>query len=84
MYVCMRTTLDFDDALLKKAKERARRTNQTLTRVIEDALRATLIGTPGPAAPVYRLALPTVKGTLLPGIDVSDRDSLYERMEERS
>ena len=85
MFICMRTTLDIDDTLLKKAKARARQTHRTLTGVIEEALRQTLAGTP-PAgeSPPYKLSLKTVRGTLLPGVDISDRDSLYERLEGRS
>ena len=85
MIICMRTTVDIDDSLLRRAKDRARRTNRTLTGVIEEALRQTLTGTPAqPAAPGHRLAFRTVAGALQPGIDLSDRDSLYERMEGRS
>jgi hypothetical protein len=85
MFVCMRTTLDIDDTLLKKAKARARQTRRTLTGVIEEALRQALTGTtPAGAPPAHRLTLKTVKGSLLPGVDISDRDSLYERMEGRS
>lgn len=85
MFVCMRTTLDIDDILLKKAKARARQTQQTLTGVIEEALRQTLTGARAPGAPLaHQLTLKTVRGALLPGVDISDRDSLYERMEGRS
>lgn len=84
MFVCMRTTLDIDDILLKKAQVLARKTHQTLTGVIEEALRQTLAGTAPPGAPGHKLTLKTVSGTLLPGVDISDRDSLYERMEGRS
>lgn len=80
----MRTTLDIDDSLLRKAKERARKTQRTLTGVIEESLRQTLTGMPPGTAPAYKLTLKIVRGKLLPGIDVSDRDSLYERMEGRS
>jgi len=84
MFVCMRTTLDIDDTLLKKAKARARRTHQTLTGVIEEALRQAMVGTRPDSQPVHEFTLKTVRGALLPGVDISDRDSLYERMEGRS
>jgi predicted transcriptional regulator len=80
----MRTTLDIDDALLRKAKARARQTHRTLTGIIEEALRQTLMDRPPGAMPVHEFSLKTVRGALLPGVDVSDRDSLYERMEGRS
>lgn len=38
----MRTTLDLDDALLRAAKQRAARDGQTLTSLIEEALRMLL------------------------------------------
>lgn len=85
MFVCMRTTLDIDDTLLRKAKARARQTRQTLTGVIEEALRQGLTGARVPGAPpAHHLTLKTVRGALRPGVDISDRDSLYERMEGRS
>jgi hypothetical protein len=40
--VCMRTTLDLDDRLLQQAERRALEQGETLTRFIEDALRARL------------------------------------------
>ncbi len=79
----MRTTLDFEDALLRSAKARAAREGKSLTRLIEDALRRYL-------APerrrdrAFRLKLVTKKGRILPGVDLDDRDSLYDRMEGRS
>lgn len=85
MFICMRTTLDIDDTLLKKAKAHASKTRQTLTGVIEEALRQTLTGARAPGSrPAHQLTLKTVRGTLFPGVDISDRDSLYERMEGRS
>lgn len=78
----MRTTLEIQDGLLRLAKRRAAEEDRTLTAVIEDALRQYL--TPPPkAAQKFRLELLTKRGRLLPGVDLSDRDSLYERMDGR-
>jgi hypothetical protein len=79
----MRTTLDFDDRLLREAKARAAERGETLTRFIEGALRERLRPA---AAPVRRFRFqPLVKrGTLVHGVDVDDRDALYERMEGRA
>jgi hypothetical protein len=78
----MRTTLEIQDALLRLAKRRAAEEDRTLTGVIEDALRQYL--TPAPrSARKFRLELLTKKGRVLPGVDLADRDSLYERMEGR-
>lgn len=82
MHVCMRTTLDLDDGLLRQAKKRAVEAGTTLTRLLEDALRVYLAPADRPRKP-FRLKLPTKRGRLLPGVDLADRDSLYERMEGR-
>lgn len=79
----MRTTLEIQDALLRLAKRRAAEEDRTLTGVIEDALRQYL--TPPPrSARKFRLELLTMKGRLVPGVDLADRDSLHERMEGRA
>jgi len=79
----MRTTLDFDERLLREAKKRAAETGETLTALIEKSLRAFL----QPRAnrrEKYRLKLLVKKGRPVSGIDWDDRDSIYERMEGRS
>lgn len=81
--MCMRTTLNLDDTLMRKIREHAAATGQTITRVIEDALRQALAGS-SPRRRRFKLRWVTAKGRLLPGVDLSDRDSLYERMEGRS
>jgi len=81
--MCMRTTLNLTDDLLKAAKRHAARHGKTLTRIFEEALRQYL----QPASrgkPAFKLKLLTRKGKLIPGVDLADRDSLYERMENRS
>lgn len=78
----MRTTLDLDDALVRKAKGRAADEGTTLTALIEQALRRYL----APAAPTgkpFRLKLLTKRGHPVPGVNLADRDALYERMEGR-
>jgi hypothetical protein len=78
----MRTTLDLDDHLLRKAKQAAAREGKTLTRVIEDALRERLVRTPRGKG-TFTLRLVTKRGRLIPGVNLADRDALYERMEGR-
>jgi Bacterial antitoxin of type II TA system, VapB len=80
--VCMRTTLDLDDALIRKAKGRATDEGTTLTALIEAALRQYLVPAP-PAGTTFRLKLLTKRGRPVPGINLADRDALYERMEGR-
>lgn len=82
MLICMRTTLDLDDTLLDAARKRAAARGKTLTAVVEEALAALLAARP-PAAKRYRLRWKTHKGRLLPGVNLADRDSLYDTMEGR-
>jgi hypothetical protein len=78
----MRTTLDLDDRVLSAAKRRAAEKGTTLTAFVEEALAAALL----PAqkgAERYRLEWQTIRGRLLPGVDIADRDSLFDAMEGR-
>jgi predicted transcriptional regulator len=83
MLVCVRTTLNLDDELMRLVKQRARATGRTITQVIEEALREGLSGTRPQASQPFELRWVTVRGRLLPGVDLDDRDSLYERMDGR-
>jgi len=78
----MRTTLDLDDALLRKAKRKAADEGITLTAVIEAALGQYLAPARRSGEP-FRLDLLTKKGRRVPGVNIADRDRLYERMEGR-
>ena len=79
----MRTTLDIDDRLLHAAKKRAAEKGETLTHLIEQALRLYLRAL-RPQGRFVRLELLTQIGRLVPGVNWDDRDSLYDRMEGRS
>ncbi len=74
----MKTTLNLDHELLRRAKERAAERGTTLTAVIEDALRADLSATP--QREEFRLRFPTVAGKHPPVVDPADRDALHDRM----
>ena len=78
----MRTTLDLDGRLIVAAKKRAAEAKTSLTRVIEDALRTYL--SPPRRRRAFKLAPVIKQGTPRPGLDVADRDALYDRMEGRS
>lgn len=82
MLICMRTTLDLDDALLRAAKKKAAEQGRTLTGLIEDALRQHL-APPTRRSSRFRARFLIKEGRLLPGVDLADRDSLYERMDGR-
>ncbi|HEV8241434.1 MAG TPA: ribbon-helix-helix protein, CopG family [Thermoanaerobaculia bacterium] len=78
----MRTTLDLDDELVKEIKRRAADSGRTMTQELEDVLREGLRSR-APEGKPFRLRLPVFKGKLLPGVDLNDRDSLYDIMEGR-
>lgn len=78
----MRTTLDIDDHVLRQAKRLAAREGTTLTRIVEEALRERVARKRRRSEP-FRLQLLTRKGRLIPGVNLADRDALYERMEGR-
>ena len=77
----MRTTIRIDDYLLAEAKNLAVETNQSLTSLIEDALRE-LLARRQRRESVAPFKLTTYKGYgLQPGIDLDDFASLLETME---
>ena len=73
----MKTTLNLNDQVLRQAKGRAARDGTTLTRFVEDALRARLATANDSKAP-FRMRLKSVKGDRPPNVDISDRDALYD------
>ena len=77
----MRTTLDINDELFRKAKRRAADEGAALRSVVEAALRLYLTGKPRHSA--YKLRWRTEKGRLLPGVRLDDRDALFDLMEDR-
>lgn len=77
----MRTTLNLDDRIVEAAKRHAAREGTTLTEVIDRALRQFLAQQRGRAAP-FRLQLHTRDTKVLPGVDLEDRDALYELLKD--
>jgi hypothetical protein len=77
----VRTTLDIDDALYRRAKATAAERGCSVTSVIEEALRLALDGRGDQRA---RIPLPVAKetGGTLPGIDLHDGRALREIMDE--
>lgn len=73
----MKTTINLNDHLLRKAKQRASRRGITLTRFIEDALRARLMDGDRDVR-AFKLQLKTVRGHAPPNVDISDREALYD------
>lgn len=77
----MRTTINVDDQLLKRAKAQAAASGMTLTQLIEDALRESLTRSEKVEERGY-VRVVTMKGTgTRPGIDLDNSQSLLEIME---
>jgi len=78
----MRTTINLDDHLLRRAKQLAARTHKTLTSVLEDALRESL-GRSAEAPSRKRVKLPTSDRApgVLPGVDLDHSAALLDLME---
>ena len=83
MFFCMRTTLNLDDELMREVKRRAAETGENITRIIEKALRENFRREQSLKQKPFRLKWVTVRGRIQPGVDLTDRDALYERMEDR-
>ena len=77
----VRTTLTLDDEVLKAARRRAREQERPLKDVINEALRQGLAMGETRRLPAYTFRLKTVEGRLLPGVDLTDRDKLFELMD---
>jgi hypothetical protein len=75
----MRTTLTLEDDVLKAAKRRAKAQDRPLKDVM--ALRQGLALGDVRQLPSYEFRLKTVGGRLLPGVDLTDRDKLFDLME---
>lgn len=77
----MRTTVNIDEDLYRRAKARASRTGRSVSQLIEDAVREAL-------RPRRRdrshLAPLTVYGGsgVMPGVDLTDPAALLDRMDE--
>ena len=82
MLICMRTTLDLDDDVLRETKQLAAATGTTVTSLIEDALRV-LLTRHLEATPVAA-ELPVFRGGrgLKPGVDLSDSAALEDLMDD--
>lgn len=75
----MRTTIDIGDDLMRRAKKRAADEQVPLREVVEAALRQYLSDKPKGTG--YKLKWTTEKGALMPGVDLDDRDSLFDIMD---
>ena len=78
----MRTTVRLDDGLLTKAKQEARRQGMTLTSLIERGLRLVMSnGQQRAKVPRIELPVSTATGGLLPGVNLDDSKSIWDRLD---
>ena len=78
MLFCMRTTLDLDDALMRRAKALAAREGVTLTALMERALRD-LVDGDEPRSTCWNCL--SWMAQRFHSVDVTDRQALFEAME---
>lgn len=85
MLFCMRTTLIVDDDLYREAKTTAAASGQTVTSLVEEALRELLARRRAALAGDLDAALPPAvgEGGLLPGVDLTDSSALADVMDAR-
>ena len=76
--LCMRTTIDISDELFRQAKKRAADEGIPLREVVDAALRGYL--SKRSKASSYKLSWRTERGRLQPGVNLDDRDSLFDLM----
>jgi len=81
MFLCMRTTIEISDELFRRAKKRAAHEGTTLREVVDAALRTYLSRQTKRAG--YKLQWRTEHGRILPGVNLDDRDSLFDLMDGR-
>jgi hypothetical protein len=81
MLLCMRTTIEINDVLFRAAKRQAAERGISLREVVEAALRQHL-GKIKATAP-YQLQWRPETGRLQPGVDLTDRDALFDLMDGR-
>jgi hypothetical protein len=77
----MRTTIEINDVLFRAAKRKAAEQGTSLRDVVEAALRQHL-GRERAAAG-YSLQWHPESGRLQPGVDLGDRDALFDLMDGR-
>lgn len=78
----MKTTVELPDELLIQAKQRAAEQRRPLRALVEEGLRLVLQSRSSkPQKKQVRLI--TVKGGLPPGLDLSNREAMYEWLDKK-
>lgn len=75
-----RTTVSLDDMLLRKLKARAAGEGRTLSELISDLVRRAMGAEEGPA---YSMDWEPKPLHVRPGVDINDRDKLFDLMDGR-
>jgi plasmid stability protein len=74
-----RTTVRFDEDVLRRLKQKAASEDRTLQDVANELLRQILDHDQQPIP--FKLRFPTWKARELPGVDICDRKSLFDIMD---
>ena len=82
LFLCMRTTVDLPDELLRQARKRAAEEGTTLTALLTEGLRLRLSNAPTGRRRQRRLPTSTVGGGLQPWIDPSSNASLLDAADD--
>lgn len=82
MLICMRTTLDLEDAVIERARRRAVKEGTTLTDIVERALRLFLMRRADAPTPLATRWV-VIRGEREPAVDIADRDRLHDLLGER-
>ena len=78
----MKTTLNINENLMRRAKRVAAERGTTLTAIVEQGLREVLDPS-DPPTKGFHLEWESVRGSRAPDFDVANRDALYDRMDGR-
>jgi predicted transcriptional regulator len=78
----MRTTITIDDGLLAQVRQRAAALGRTVSQVIEDSVRESLLRRDETAAAPFRVRA-FHGGRVRPGVDLDDNRALLEVLDER-
>jgi hypothetical protein len=80
-FYAMRTTVDLNDELFRKAKRRAADEGTSLREVFERALRAYLEPSRHSERRKYKLVLKPQGGGVQPGVSLEDWNALRDKMD---
>lgn len=77
----MRTTVDIDEAVLRRLKAEAARSGRTIGALVEDAVRA-LFDAPSRQAGELEPLVTAGGSGVMPGVDITDLRSVREAMDD--